>query len=105
MTTDRFAGALLGTALGDSIGAPFEGSPQVDVDDVCRWTEDARPLRWTDDTHMTIGVAESLLVRDGVDGAHMARRFCELHAAEPDRGYGAGPPLVFAAIRAGAPWD
>lgn len=105
MVVPRCMGALLGTALGDAIGAPFEGAPLVSRPAVLRWADGQGALRWTDDTHMTIGVAESLLACDGVDGAHMARRFCELHAAEPDRGYGAGPPRVFAAIRDGARWD
>ena len=62
-------------------------------------------LRWTDDTHMTIGVAESLIARGDFDGADMARRFADHHAEQPWRGYGAGPPRVFAALRAGRRWD
>jgi poly(ADP-ribose) glycohydrolase ARH3 len=77
---DCFRGALLGTAIGDALGAPF------------------------DDTHMTIGVAESLTARGGFDGAHMAGCFVSNFEAEPWRGYGPGPPMVFKAIRAGAAW-
>jgi len=52
---------------------------------------------------MTIGVAEWLIARGGFDGHHMASRFVANHDAEPWRGYGAGPPIVFDAIRRGAP--
>lgn len=31
--------------------------------------------RWTDDTHMMIGVAESLIFSKGFDGNHMAQTF------------------------------
>jgi poly(ADP-ribose) glycohydrolase ARH3 len=102
---NRFRGALLGTAIGDALGAPFEGSPLVHEDALAAWAHANEPLRWTDDTHMTIGVAESLIARGGFDGAHMAERFVANYDAEPWRGYGAGPPIVFNGIRAGANWD
>jgi len=102
---NRFRGALLGTAIGDALGAPFEGSPLVHGDALAAWAHANEPLRWTDDTHMTIGVAESLIARGGFDGTHMADRFVANYDAEPWRGYGAGPPIVFGGIRAGANWD
>lgn len=63
------------------------------------------PLTYTDDTHMTIGVAESLIDRGGFDGAHMAQCFVSNYSSEPWRGYGPGPPRVFRLIRDGEPWD
>jgi poly(ADP-ribose) glycohydrolase ARH3 len=38
---------------------------------------------YTDDTHMTLGVAESLVERRGFDGNHMAAVFARNFAAEP----------------------
>ncbi|MBW3604934.1 MAG: ADP-ribosylglycohydrolase family protein [Actinobacteria bacterium] len=102
---DRFRGALLGTAVGDALGAPFDGSPTVNATDLAAWIHADAPLRWTDDTHMTIGVAESLIACGGFDGQHMAGRFVANHNAEPWRGYGAGPPIVFDGLRRGAAWD
>lgn len=102
---DRFRGALLGTAVGDALGAPFEGRQMVDPSELERWSGADEPLRWTDDTHMAIGVAESLVQVGGFDAAQMARRFVANYDAEPWRGYGAGPPRVFAALRDGARWD
>jgi poly(ADP-ribose) glycohydrolase ARH3 len=102
---DRFRGALLGTTVGDALGAPFEGWPHVSSGPLEIVGRSDEPLRWTDDTHMTIATTESLIACGGFNGADMARRFVDAHAEEPWRGYGAGPPQVFAAIRAGAAWD
>lgn len=101
----RFRGALLGVAAGDALGAPFEGRPRVEPASVDAWARADQPLRWTDDTLMTLGLARSLLACRGFDGAHMAATFAEDHAVQPWRGYGAGPPRIFAALRAGVPWD
>jgi poly(ADP-ribose) glycohydrolase ARH3 len=62
-------------------------------------------LRYTDDTHMTIGIAESLVECHGFDGAHMANCFIKNYRKEPWRGYGPGPPKVFRLIESGQPWD
>lgn len=100
----RFAGVLLGTMVGDILGAPFECQPHEMVaarlgtgtDDTAGWI---RQSRYTDDTQMMIGVAESLVKRGGFDGEDMARRFAENY--EPFRGYGSGAHQVLAALRQG----
>lgn len=100
----RSRGCLLGVAVGDALGAPFEGHPRPPPEEVDAWAQGDAPLRWTDDTAMTIGVAESLVACGGFDGAHMAEVFAGAYDAEPWRGYGAGPPQVFAALRRGVAW-
>jgi poly(ADP-ribose) glycohydrolase ARH3 len=102
---DCFRGALLGAAIGDALGAPFEGAPTVSLDKLERLLERPGPLRYTDDTHMTLGMAESLVACGGFDGPHMAETFARNFEAEPWRGYGAGPPQVFRLIRQGVEWD
>lgn len=101
----RFRGALLGVAVGDALGAPFEGAGAIPRQALQRLEQEPGPLRYTDDTHMTLGMAESLVERGGFDGAHMAAVFGRNFAAEPWRGYGAGPPHVFRLIERGMPWD
>ena len=64
-----------------------------------------RVLRYTDDTHMMIGVAESLVANRGFDGEHMAQTFLQNFEREPWRGYGPGPPRIFRMIRGGEAWD
>lgn len=102
---ERFRGSLLGAAAGDALGAPFEGAHRVDQAAVDRVLGGEGRLHYTDDTHMTIGVAVSLLERGGLDGAHMAATFARRFAEEPWRGYGAGPPKIFRMLDDGVPWD
>lgn len=101
---DRYRGALVGTAVGDALGAPVEGrhTTRTYVASLDRETPE---LTYTDDTAMTIGVAESLLEAGGFDGHHLALNFARHYAAEPWRGYGASPPEVFGKLERGVPWN
>lgn len=101
---DRCRGCLLGVALGDALGAAFEGAPRVEAGQFRRWADADEALRWTDDTHMTMALATSLLECGGLDEDHLAWRFAEAYRAEPWRGYGAGPPRIFAAMEDGLDW-
>lgn len=103
--TDRFRGALVGTAVGDALGAPTEGRYRVPAAYLESLDEDPPNLRFTDDTAMTLGVARSLVECSRFDGRHMAETLAAGYRREPWRGYGAGPPLVFAQLAAGVPWD
>lgn len=102
---DRFRGSLLGLALGDALGAPFEGAGFAGVEQVRTAAGRTPLLSYTDDTHMAIGTAESLVTCRAFDGRHMAERFIDNFDQEPWRGYGPGPPRIFKKIKAGAPWD
>ncbi|MDP8961676.1 MAG: ADP-ribosylglycohydrolase family protein, partial [Actinomycetota bacterium] len=95
----------MGVAVGDALGAPFEGYPAVSMEQLKGLAEGDGPLRYTDDTAMTIGFAYSLLRRRGFDGAHLAATFAEQFRAEPWRGYGEGPPQVFGLLENGVAWD
>ncbi len=101
----KFIGALVGTGLGDALGAPFEGRRQVKPKEIDWIAERLETLTYTDDTHMMIGVAESLVRAGGFDGADMALTFARNYELEPWRGYGPGPPRIFRLIRAGGAWD
>lgn len=102
---DRYRGTLLGVAIGDAFGAPFEGRTRLEAEELSRAPAPTTPLRYTDDTHMTIGLARSLIARRGFDGAHLAETFMNDFDREPWRGYGSGPPRVFDAIRNGIEWE
>ncbi len=104
-TRDRYRGALLGTAVGDALGAPFEGHRgPVSAPQITSVELDHRPLRHTDDTAMTIGFAESLLYVDGLDQDHLALTFTRHWEREPDRGYGAGTASLLARLSGGTSW-
>lgn len=101
----KFLGALVGTGVGDALGAPFEGRWQVSPEQVEAAAERLEALIYTDDTHMMIGMTESLIKSEGFDGRDMTYTFIRNYELEPFRGYGPGPPRIFRAIRAGAAWD
>jgi poly(ADP-ribose) glycohydrolase ARH3 len=101
----KFLGSLLGVAIGDAVGAPWEGHRMATEHEIELIAEISKPLRYTDDTHMTISVAESLVECHGFSGKHMAERFIDNYSKEPWRGYGPGPPRIFRLIRSGEAWD
>lgn len=86
----KFIGCMLGCAVGDALGLGYYIGFYSG--------------RWSDDTHMMIGVAESLIANRGFNGEHMAWTFIRNYEEEPWRGYAAGPPKVFKLIRSGARW-
>jgi poly(ADP-ribose) glycohydrolase ARH3 len=103
---DKFRGCLLGAAIGDMAGAVVEAeSPQYiastyrSVDDMLRAESipeftgpDWRVGRFTDDTQMTICVAEWLLAGEAPAGEPLLARFAE--AYEPSRRYGSGTEAI-----------
>ena len=101
----KFLGSLVGTAVGDAVGAGFEGWPMVEPEAVEAVADRRDVLTYTDDTHMMIGLAESLIENRGFDGEHMAHTFMRNYEREPWRGYGPGPPRIFRLVRAGETWD
>ncbi len=101
----KFLGCLIGAAIGDGLGAWREGRRIAEKEDIASLAERVEELAYTDDTHMTIGVVESLIQSRGFDGEHMAQTFIKNYGAEPWRGYGPGPPRVFRMIKKGEPWD
>jgi poly(ADP-ribose) glycohydrolase ARH3 len=98
---DRFRGCLLGLAVGDALGGLFEGQDAEAIRSRCPTVEAlvAYPregLWYTDDTQMTIGVAEAL----AADGEIVEGRLCRAFAANyvPSRGYGRGARAVIEAM-------
>lgn len=94
MDISKFKGCLVGTAIGDSLGANREGAWYISE------VRDIGP-RYTDDTAMTIGVAESLINCKGFNVDDMTARFIQNYLHEPWRGYGPGPPRIFNMILKG----
>jgi ADP-ribosyl-[dinitrogen reductase] hydrolase len=110
----RVAGALVGSAVGDALGAPFEFGPAGRFS--ARFPVPARgsstemcgggslgwePGEFTDDTQMALLVATSLVERDGLDEADLFARFSAWAAADP-------PDIgnqTRAVLGSGRPWD
>ncbi|MGY1986917.1 ADP-ribosylglycohydrolase family protein [Blastococcus sp. SYSU DS0669] len=110
----RVAGALVGSAVGDALGAPFEFGPPGQFS--ARFPVPARgsktemcgggslgwePGEFTDDTQMALLVATSLVERGGLEEADVFDRFRAWAAA--------GPPDIGNQTRAvlgsDRPWD
>jgi len=100
---DQFEGCVLGLALGDALGAPFEGGAVERLLWRLIGTTRAGEMRWTDDTQMSVDVAESLLARGAVDADDLARRFARSYRWS--RGYGPGAARVLKKIAAGQDWQ
>jgi len=97
-------GALLGAACGDALGAPFEGMPDSFRGDVRVLFDSSSMLRYTDDTAMTIALAESLIEAGDLEEDHLAATFARHWRAEPWRGYGRGAFDLLQSLAAGASW-
>ncbi|GGW53227.1 ADP-ribosylglycohydrolase family protein [Streptomyces griseoloalbus] len=108
--TERALGAVVGSAVGDALGAPFEFGPEGAFSarfpapgsggEMCGgggWD----PGEATDDTQMAVLVAESLLECGGLELPDVFRRFQRWAAAEPkDIGL-----QTEAVLGSGDPWD
>jgi ADP-ribosylglycohydrolase len=61
LDTDRIAGVLLGAACGDALGAGYEFGPPLppEVEIIMLGGNGFAPGEWTDDTAMTVAIAEA----------------------------------------------
>jgi ADP-ribosylglycohydrolase len=108
--TQRAAGAVVGAAVGDALGGPFEFGPQgafsarfpvPGAGGEMRGGGGWDPGEATDDTQMAVLVGESLLERGGLDLPDVFARFQRWAAAEPkDIGLQTEDVLTN-----GMPWD
>jgi ADP-ribosyl-[dinitrogen reductase] hydrolase len=84
---DRVVGGVLGLALGDALGAPFEFLRARNIPDPIPALElpwlDLPPGSTTDDTAMARNRCRSLAERGGFDAADIVRRHVEWFAADP----------------------
>ncbi|CAM2985738.1 ADP-ribosylglycohydrolase family protein [Saccharomonospora xinjiangensis] len=110
---DKARGLLFGLALGDCLGAPFEGKEGVTDSDIVAAQNGTGALRHTDDTALALVLARHLAHRLGgrprkldgcIDADVLAREFAEAWQAEPWRGYGGGVTKSFGLIVAGTHW-
>lgn len=75
---ERYLGSLLGLAVGDALGAPFEGLSPGSFsasDMVGGGFHDIEPGQWTDDTSLALCLAESLIECRGFDPADQLLRY------------------------------
>ena len=109
-TIERAIGAVVGSAVGDALGGPFEFGPEgayskrfpaTGSDHEMRGGGGWDPGEATDDTQMAILIADSLLAHGGLDLPDIFDRFRRWAAAEPkDIGL-----QTEAVLTDDAPWD
>lgn len=75
----RYRGCMLGLACGDAVGTTLEFSPRGSFDPITDMLGggpfNLKPGQWTDDTAMSICLAQSLLHREGFDATDQMNRY------------------------------
>jgi len=101
-TLEQYRGCLLGLALGDALGAPYEGGLLERLLWRAIGATGAGQMRWTDDTQMAIDLAESFLAEGTINPDDLAIRFARGYRWS--RGYGPGAARVLKRIARGIDW-
>jgi len=99
MRTDvkaKYLGGMVGSALGDAIGELAFMVPQRER--LSSHLDRVSELRYTDDTAMAIGLAESIIKAKGIDPQNLGDTFSANFQREPWRGYASGPPTIFSLV-------
>jgi poly(ADP-ribose) glycohydrolase ARH3 len=99
---DKFRGAILGCFLGDAFGSGFEGMDPDRAMFHMGILSKKFTRKYTDDTDMTLALAESIIQCGRVDPEDIARQF-SLHC-DLTRGYAVGTIKAVQALRAGLKW-
>ena len=95
---DRIIGCILGGAIGDAMGGPYEGfAPPVSVQSKTRWSI-------SDDTQLTLATCEGLIEAKTVSPAHIADRFTEWFRQGRISGTGSSTLKALRDLSAGAHW-
>ena len=102
ITIDQFKGYLLGLAFADALGARFEGG----YVERALWALIGKTngrMRFTDDTQMSLDVAQSVLDCGEIEQNHLATQFAMSYRWF--RGYGPGAASLLKRIKSGAAWQ
>jgi len=93
---EKYLGGMIGSALGDAIGElAFRYRTK---EELCARVEQIPELRYTDDTAMSIGIAESIVSKGRLDQQDLGDTFRNNYLKEPWRGYASGPPTLFSMV-------
>lgn len=102
MTEDKYIGCFLGLAVGDAYGAAFEGGPLERLLWKCIGHTANGQKRYTDDTQMSIDIAQSFLTNGYINQDHLATAFAKSYRWS--RGYGPSAAKLLKHIHKGANW-
>jgi poly(ADP-ribose) glycohydrolase ARH3 len=97
-TLHKFRGCILGGALGDAVGEL--ASSHGDYGSLIDWIGEGDMLRYTDDTAMSIGLAEALTKSGGgINEEAIGTIFQRNYVREPWRNYSQSLTSIFAAVK------
>lgn len=108
---DRVLGCLLGCAVGDALGAPFEGLPggaipaQVELLSGFAEFEGYPRGQWTDDTQLTLATVEAVVEVGGLDPLAIAQAIARLWARNEVIGPGGACTRAAHAFLRGVDWS
>jgi poly(ADP-ribose) glycohydrolase ARH3 len=108
VSQEQFLGCLLGQAVGDALGAPYEGLLSEHIyysfgpPNELVGNPSGDTLYYTDDTEMMIGVAETLIEHGEIIEDALCRAFVDNY--HPERGYGRGARQILEAMGTGGDW-
>ena len=96
---DKIVGCLLGGAIGDAMGGPYEGRrPPITISDGGEW-------RISDDTQLTLATCEAIIECGGrVDPETIAKRFAGWFREKRLSGIGASTYKALSELAAGGHW-
>jgi len=100
---EAFLGSILGVAIGDAFGRPFEGWTHELILKRIGLIEEMYQGIYSDDTEMTIGIIEAIIENPSLSPEGIARRFVENYNAW--RGYGPRTHLAIRNLKRGVSWD
>jgi poly(ADP-ribose) glycohydrolase ARH3 len=92
----KYLGGMVGSALGDAIGELAFMVPQRER--LLSSLDHVSEFRYTDDTAMAIGLAQSIIEAKGIDQQNLGDTFRANFQREPWRGYASGPPTIFSLV-------
>ena len=99
MTDDRILGCVLGGALGDALGLPYEGRSRVDL------VEWPKQLRVSDDTQLTLATCEGIVASQGkIDPAAIASSMARWFKESRLIGLGASSYKALSELAVGGHW-
>lgn len=116
MTKDKVRGMMLGVAIGDQLGMPVETysyakirerhgriADYINPDPDHKWFGGIKS-RWTDDTQLTLAVAESLIEKKCIDWDHLAMMHVSALRLGGDLGWGKSTKQAVKKLAAGVHW-
>lgn len=104
---------LLGTAIGDALGVPFE-TKLVNYEPLIEWNGKTflgsdhhrlEPGQYSDDTQMSLMVAESLIQHSGFNPDDLAERYVDWMTSGVARGWGKTTLMAIQNLIAGKHWS